>query len=39
VALGGGLFGAWIGMCADMLARGVLAAIRFAGGGWTRVRV
>ncbi len=39
VALGGGLFGAWIGMCADMLARGVLATIRFAGGGWTRVRV
>ena len=39
VALEGGLFGAWIGMCADMLMRGVLAAVRFAGSGWTRVRV
>jgi putative MATE family efflux protein len=39
VALGGGLFGAWVGMCADMLTRGVLAAVRFAGGRWSRVRV
>lgn len=39
VFLDGGLYGAWIGMCVDMLLRGVFAAIRFTRGGWMQVRV
>ncbi|QDU39299.1 Multidrug resistance protein NorM [Maioricimonas rarisocia] len=39
VVLDGGLIGAWIGMCADMLARGVLVAARFLSGKWTKIRV
>ncbi len=39
VVLDGGLFGAWIGMCADMLVRGVLAAWRFHSGLWVTTRV
>jgi putative MATE family efflux protein len=39
VTLDGGLIGAWIGMCADMLARGVAAAVRFRRGKWLAVRV
>lgn len=37
VVLDGGLYGAWIGMCLDMLLRGVLVAVRFWRGGWERV--
>jgi len=39
VVLNGGLYGAWIGMCADMLLRGILVAVRFWRGGWERTRV
>jgi len=39
VVLDGGLFGAWIGMCADMLVRGTLVAARFLSGKWTTIRV
>ncbi len=39
ITLNGGLFGAWIGMCLDMLFRGVLLSVRFWRGGWERVRV
>ncbi len=39
VVLEGGLYGAWIGMCADMFLRGLLAAVRFTLGGWLHVRV
>ncbi len=39
VLLDGGLFGAWIGMCIDMLVRGVLAAWRFQTGRWLTTRV
>ncbi len=39
VLLEGGLYGAWIAMCIDMLARGVLAFLRFARGKWVDVRV
>lgn len=39
VVLDGGLYGAWIGMCLDMLFRGVLLTVRFWRGGWERVRV
>ena len=37
--LGGGLRGAWIGMCADLTVRAVMLFIRFSRGGWTRTRV
>ena len=39
VVLEWGLYGAWIGMCADMFLRGLLAALRFTLGGWLHVRV
>jgi multidrug resistance protein, MATE family len=39
VVLNGGLYGAWIGMCLDMLLRGVLVAVRFWRGGWEREHV
>jgi len=35
----GGLIGAWIGMCADVLARAVLVAVRYARGAWVETRV
>jgi len=38
-AMGWGLCGAWIGMCADMTLRATLGAWRFAHGGWKRTRV
>lgn len=33
------LAGLWVGLCAELVVRGVLFVIRFAGDGWTRVRV
>jgi Na+-driven multidrug efflux pump len=39
VTFGWGLFGAWLGMCIDMLARGAGAAARFASGRWAKTRV
>lgn len=39
VVLQGGLFGAWIGMGADNILRAALAAWRYQGGRWVRVRV
>jgi len=39
VTLNGGLYGAWIGMCADMLLRGVLVSVRFWRGGWEREHI
>jgi putative MATE family efflux protein len=39
VTLGWGLFGAWLGMCIDMLVRGAAAAARFASGRWANIRV
>lgn len=39
VLLDGGLYGAWIGMCADMLLRGLLLGARYWRGGWERLRV
>lgn len=35
----GGLFGAWIGMCADMLVRGVVLTWRFRGERWVNTKV
>lgn len=35
----GGLYGAWIGMCVDMLLRGVLVAARFWRGDWDRKHI
>jgi Na+-driven multidrug efflux pump len=37
--LHGGLVGAWVGMCSDILIRSILSTVRFAHGGWKRVRV
>jgi putative MATE family efflux protein len=37
--LGGGLVGAWIGMCSDLGVRVVLSAWRFTQGGWKRISV
>jgi len=39
IVLEGGLFGAWIGMCADVTLRAILVAVRFHRGGWARVEV
>lgn len=39
VYLKGGLYGAWIGMCADMLARGVIATWRFRNQKWVETEV
>jgi Na+-driven multidrug efflux pump len=38
-AVGWGLFGAWVAMCSDIVIRGTLFALRFAGGKWKRVTV
>jgi len=34
-----GLWGLWIGLCIDLLLRGVFFTARFVHGGWTRIRV
>jgi len=34
-----GLYGAWLAMSADLLIRGLLYVLRFATGGWKRVKV
>jgi multidrug resistance protein, MATE family len=39
IVLDGGLVGAWIGMCGDLLLRSILAAWRFNRGGWSSIRV
>ena len=39
IVLHGGLLGAWIGMCADVSLRGLLAALRFTRGKWQRLQV
>ncbi|HEX6986088.1 MAG TPA: MATE family efflux transporter [Planctomycetaceae bacterium] len=39
IVLDGGLVGAWVGMCADILLRSVLAVTRFAHGGWAATQV
>lgn len=39
IVLDGGLVGAWVGMCGDILLRSVLAAARFTFGGWTETKV
>lgn len=36
---GGGLWGAWIGMCADTSVRAVMGVVRFHGGRWASTRV
>jgi putative MATE family efflux protein len=38
-AVGLGLFGAWLAMCADLWVRGAVFAWRFAGGRWKTVEV
>jgi putative MATE family efflux protein len=39
IYLGGGLVGAWTGMCADVAVRCFFYCLRFARGGWQKVRV
>jgi MATE family multidrug resistance protein len=39
VVLGGGLFGAWIGMCSDLGARAVMASVRYLRGRWIKTVV
>ncbi len=39
IVLHGGLIGAWCGMFADMLCRGILNTIRFTRGRWQHVQV
>ena len=39
VALGGGLAGIWLGLCSEIVVRGILFTARFLHGGWARVRV
>jgi putative MATE family efflux protein len=34
-----GLFGAWLAMFADLLARGIFFLLRFAGGRWRNIKV
>jgi Na+-driven multidrug efflux pump len=36
---GGGLIGLWVGLCAELVMRGVVFAARFVHGGWLRARV
>ncbi len=38
-AFGMGLYGAWLGMCADLLVRGTFFLARFASGRWRTARV
>ena len=39
IYMGMGLIGAWMGMCADMVVRALLATLRFTRGKWTHTRV
>lgn len=39
IVLGGGLIGAWIGMCGEMFLRAVLLLARFLQGSWVHQRV
>ncbi|WP_166819844.1 MATE family efflux transporter [Thalassoroseus pseudoceratinae] len=39
VLLGGGLWGAWFGMCGDMAVRAILASTWFSLGRWVRTQV
>lgn len=39
ITAGLGLVGVWIGLCGELVFRGVLFSARFLHGGWTRVRV
>ena len=39
VLLGGGLVGAWIGMCSDLGIRAVLATVRYVRGAWVKTVV
>jgi putative MATE family efflux protein len=39
LAMGLGLNGIWIALCADLTLRGLLFSGRFLGGGWTRIKV
>jgi Na+-driven multidrug efflux pump len=39
IVLDGGLVGAWIGMCGDLLLRSILATWRFNRGDWMSIRV
>lgn len=34
-----GLWGLWVGLCADLVLRGLFFTARFMQGGWTRLRV
>jgi Na+-driven multidrug efflux pump len=34
-----GLFGAWLAMVCDLVARGAFFLMRFAGGKWKRIKV
>lgn len=38
-AIGLGLYGAWLAMCADLVVRGVFFFVRFASGRWKLARV
>jgi len=39
IVLSGGLMGAWLGMCADMIWRAASAWLRYCGGKWAATRV
>ncbi len=39
IVLGGGLFGAWIGMGVDVAIRSILASVRYQRGHWLNTRV
>jgi Na+-driven multidrug efflux pump len=39
VVMQGGLIGAWIGMCADVSVRSLLATVRYTRGKWLKLRV
>ena len=39
IVLGWGLFGAWVAMCADILVRAVLLAVRHLRGRWVTTKV
>ena len=39
VVLGGGLPGIWLGLCGEIVVRGLLFTARFLHGGWTRIKV
>ena len=34
-----GLWGMWIGMCIDLVLRGLIFTARFVQGGWVKVKV